>query len=570
MSVEQAVALIKTDKLTEASSTLQQHLQTKPDDRWALYLLGQTLAKLKQWQPAIEVLSKVLAKELANIQAMYCLGYCYEMTESYAQATELYKKVIKLDKNHWQAYYHMALIMLVDNQEILAERYAEKTLQLCGPHYEVYNVLAEANKRIGIYDKANHYSREAYKLAPNKDLLGVIVYMMHFDPNQGLKDFWYWTTQYHDNYLAHLQPAYDFSKRKPKQKIRLGFVSADFRAHPIASYLIRIFEKLNKDEFEIYLYYNKDDIRDQTKIMQELADEFHFVKEMADQELADLIYQDEVDILFDMSGFTAGERLPVFKLKPAPVQITHQGYFGTLAIPEIDYIIGDEIIIKPGEEKYFSEEVIRLKSFAHAALYGNFEPTAKPPCLDNGYITFGALNSMRKISPEVLETWIEIMRAVPESRIQFDCKVLVIDTNKEHFFEIFERGGISRDRVLIDATVERQDFLAKFNEVDIMLDPFPYGGGTTSLEATMMGVPIVTIEGDRWVGRMTASYYHNLNREELIAQSRRDYIAKAIELANDTERIATYKASLPGQLKDSPLSIESFVADFEEQMKKLV
>lgn len=564
-----SLGLIKKNLLPEAVANLEKLLEFDPANQQGIYCLGQALAKLGKWDKAIPVLKQVAAREQTNIHALYCLAYCLEKSEIYADALNTYKQVIKLDINYWQAYYRLALILLIDQQEVLAVKYLNAALAIQGPHIGIYCGLAEAYKRFGFHDKAYDYCKLAYTLKPESKLLGVMIFHEHYDPNKGLDDFLELAEEYNDQFLCGYLPSYDHSRRSVKTKMRLGFVSADFRNHPIANYLISIFREINKDKFEIYLYYNHDEVTEKTELLMQYSESLKYIQDLDDKAAADLIYQDQIDILFDMNGFTAGERLPIFKLKPAPVQITHQGYFGTLGIPEVDYIIADDCLIRTDEEQYFTEEVLRLKSFVHADLYGVPEQLTEPACLKNGFISFGAFNSPRKVTLEVLNTWIEILKAVPNSRIIFDSNSLVNASNKQYFYDVFDKAGIARERVSLDATNGRTDYLLRINEADILLDTFPYGGGTTSLEAAMMGLAAITMEGDRWVSRMTSSYYHNIGHKELIAKTKEEYITKAIELANDIARIAAYRTALPRELKNSPLEIKSFVRDFENLMKGL-
>ncbi|MDA0771778.1 MAG: tetratricopeptide repeat protein [Cyanobacteria bacterium] len=567
--LQQACSLLSQNKLLEAVTSLEQIVAEEPSNQQALYLLGQTLAKLKQWQKAIPVLQKVVACDSANAHACYCLAYCFESIKSYAEAMTLYKQVIHLDIDYWKAYTRIANILLSDTQESLAIKYLVEAEKINGPDLDTYKAFSQAYQRLGVYDMAYQYCEHAYDMTPHKDLLAVLIFLSHYNPNKGLVDFRELAEEYNAKFLSGKNSSYEHSQRKIKPKIRLGFVSADFRNHPVSSYLISVFKSINKEDFEIYLYYNGEKVQEQTELLKELADSFSFVKELGDEQLADQIFAEEIDILFDMSGHTSGERLGVFKLKPAPIQITHHGYFGTLAIPEIEHIIADDYLIPKEEEKYFSENIIRLKSFTHADLYAVSDDQSQAPCLSNGYISFAGMNSVRKISKEVIETWAEVMKAVPNSKIQLDSRTLTLDANKEYFYKVFEEAGIKRSRVIIESSLERADYLSNFHKVDCMLDTFPFGGGTSALEALMSGVPVLTIEGDRWVARMGASILKNIGHEELIAENREQFIQKAVELAENTERIAAYRTSLPAALKKSPLNIESFVRDFEFNLKEV-
>ena len=268
---------------------------------------------------------------------------------------------------------------------------------------------------------------------------------------------------------------------------------------------------------------------------------------ISDEEAALKIRDDEIHVLYDLSGHTEFNRLGVFSLRPAPVQVTWLGYFGTTGMREIDYIMGDPIVTPVSEEKQFVEKVIRLPE-----TYLCFSPpdtksaTSELPAIKNGFVTFGCFNSLIKINDKVVRVWAKILHAVPKSKLFLKTKLLGFNPKSEELIRRFEELGIDRKKLILEGWSPRDKLLQTYNEIDIVLDPFPYPGGTTSAESLWMGVPVITLKGNNFLSHVGETVVKNTGLDEWIAEDEHDYIEKAFKFASDLRSLGILRSQPSG------------------------
>jgi predicted O-linked N-acetylglucosamine transferase (SPINDLY family) len=284
-----------------------------------------------------------------------------------------------------------------------------------------------------------------------------------------------------------------------------------------------------------------------------------------DRAVARQIREDGIDVLVDLSGHTDGNRMPLFALKPAPVQCTWLGYVSTTGLPTVDYVVADRYVLPPEHERYFVEKPYRLPHSYLCFTKPQTEIEVGPlPAIEKGQFTFGCFNNLVKLNDEVLDLWIGIMQAVPNSRLFLKNRHIMQSRFEKQLVERFAAAGISPDRLLISGEGQRVEYLLGYNWLDLALDPFPYGGGTTTIESLWMGVPVVSLRGDRWVGRVSDSILSTLGLSELVTTTKEDYARTAIALASDLPRLAELRASLRPRLLASPLmDAPGFARDLE-------
>jgi predicted O-linked N-acetylglucosamine transferase (SPINDLY family) len=307
-------------------------------------------------------------------------------------------------------------------------------------------------------------------------------------------------------------------------------------------------------QYEAICYSNSKESDNFTERLKSYADGWRDVVDLKDEELHDLIIEDKIDILVDLSGHTGGNRLFIFARKPAPVQATWIGYFFTTGLSEIDYILMDDTAVLPGEEKYFSEKVIRLEKTRFC-----YEPpknapeVAELPALKNGFITFGCFNNLAKVTPAVLQLWGAVLNAVPGSRLFLKSHALVSDNVKERISTQFGKQGVSPDRLIFRGASPHVDMLAEYGDMDIALDPFPFNGGLTSCEALWMGVPVITLFGKRPIARQTSGFLKTIDLDGFIAQNEKEYVELAVRWSSSTEELSEIRSSLRKKMSDSLL-----------------
>lgn len=275
---------------------------------------------------------------------------------------------------------------------------------------------------------------------------------------------------------------------------------------------------------------------------------------MSDADLAAQIRADGIDILVDLSGHTAGNRLTVFGRKPAPVQAAWLGYFNTTGVGAIDYVLMDAATVPEGGERWFTEEVVRLPEGRFCYAPPDYAPPVAPlPARARGHVTFGSFNNMAKVTPAVIELWAAVLQAVPGARLILKWKSLADAAECDRLRQAFAAHAIAPERLELRGPTPHREMLTEYGDVDIALDPFPFCGGLTSCEALWMGVPIVTLPGSRPVSRQTLGFLNQLDASELAAPSAARYVAIAAELAGDLDRLATLRADLRARMAGSSL-----------------
>ncbi|MDR3581068.1 MAG: glycosyltransferase [Oryzomonas sp.] len=342
-----------------------------------------------------------------------------------------------------------------------------------------------------------------------------------------------------------------------ESRIRVGFISGDMRNHSVSYFLEPLLATLDRDRFQIFCYPDVATPDNVTERLRKLADRWLDISGLPDNVVADTIRSDQVDILVDLAGHTGSRiRLPVFSDRPAPIQVSWLGYPNTTGLTSIGYRLTDGIADPPGpDDNLYSEKLVRLKDgFLCYRAPEDAPETVPSPSIENGYITFGSFNMLPKISPAVIAVWARILRRVKDSRLVLKCHYFADRTTTQRFTGYFADFGIAGDRLeLRTSTPNQKDHLAGYHDVDIALDTFPYNGTTTTFEALWMGVPVVTLSGDRHASRVGADILTRLDLSSMIAFSADEYIALALGLANDMQKLSLLRAELRNRLARSPL-----------------
>jgi len=337
----------------------------------------------------------------------------------------------------------------------------------------------------------------------------------------------------------------------PDRRLRIGYVSGDLRRHPVGYFLQSILHNHASDAVEVFCYSNnlKDD--DLTASFQSDADHWRRLRGLNDEAAATLIRADAIDILVDMSGHTALNRLPLFARRPAPVQVSWLGYFGTTGLTAMDYVLADRFVVPPGEEDAFTEQVWRMPGSYLCFMPPDMDVPVRPRDVQ-GPITFGSFNNLAKLSSHTVSLWARVVQSVPQSRLLLKTSQLADAAVCQAVRERFAGHGIEPDRLVLEGPSPRADLLASYNRVDIALDPYPYGGGTTTAEALWMGAPVVTLRGGTWTGRVSESILSTVGLSDLVAGSQEAYVDLAAKLAADQDRRTALHATLRSRLAGSP------------------
>jgi len=351
---------------------------------------------------------------------------------------------------------------------------------------------------------------------------------------------------------AHIVRAIDCSPERP---LRIGYVSGDFRDHSVAYFIEPFWAEIDRATYATYVYDNFHGAPDEVaRRLHRWADAWRRIADLSDDDVARLVAEDRIDILVDLSGHTAGTRLAVFARKPAPVQATWFAYMNTTGLHSIDYRITDDYLSPPGSsDSYYTEALFRVPSCACFAPAPECPPVNALPALKNGFVTFASFNSWTKVSPQVIDAWCRILAALPRARLVIVARGGDDREVRSSMLDPFARNGIDAERVSVRGTRPLGEFLNMFHDVDIALDPFPYNGGTTTLHTLWMGVPVVTLLGNRETARGGAGIVCGMGLQELVAGNVDDYCAIAIGLAGRPDRLVQLRSTLRDLLARSPI-----------------
>jgi predicted O-linked N-acetylglucosamine transferase (SPINDLY family) len=351
-------------------------------------------------------------------------------------------------------------------------------------------------------------------------------------------------------------------------------VSGDLHGHPVGYFLDGVLTSLAAKfsaNLELFAYATRACEDETSKRLRASCKAWHSALGLSDSALALRIREDGIDILIDLSGHTAGNRLPVFAWKPAPIQVSWLGYFATTGVAAIDYFIADPWTLPPDQEAFFTEKVWRLPETRLCFT----PPSARVdvnvlPALSNGYVTFGCFNNLSKMNDAVVQLWARVLNAVPASRLFLKYQQLAEASIRQSTRERFAVHGIAADRLIFEDYVPRVNYLAAYHRVDIGLDPFPFPGGTTTVEALWMGIPVLTLSGERFLARQGVGLLMNAGLPEWIASDHDDYVARAVAHASDLQGLAALRARLRQQVLASPIfDAPRFAKHFEAALREM-
>jgi predicted O-linked N-acetylglucosamine transferase (SPINDLY family) len=485
-----------------------------------------------------------------------------------------YDEGIELLEDHWQlgddpVASRLALAHALD----ACTRWSEALDHYCGviearpdtapAHWGRGNCL----NRLGRIGEAADAYRAALRLDPDdaniaSGLVSSLIYEETCTPQALYEEHVRWGERYAaPHYPQRVQP---LREPEAQRRLRVGYLSPDFRRHPVTSLFLPVIERHDAREVETYCYHNYSGSDVVTERVRRASQHWREVAPLSDAELAARVQEDGIDILVDLSGHTSHQRLLALARRPAPLQVSWLGYFNTTGVRSIDYFLTDPHSSPAGQDRWFVEKLVRLPDTRFC-----YEPTlAMPevnalPALSAGHVTFGCFNNLAKVGARVLSLWSKILDAVPGSVLSLQASALNDSANRERFLELAERCGISPWRIELWPFVTIERAALAYHDIDIALDPFPFCGGMTSFEALWMGVPVVTLEQELIAGRQSTSMLANLGLTELVAPTPQAYVEIAGSLARDRARAAGLRRTLRQRFAASPL------ADYEKFTRAL-
>ena len=568
-------ALLAQGDFNDAAAILEQALQAMPDHTETRTSLGICYANQNRLSDAIAILSEVVAEQPDNLPAKLNLGHALSLNGDPDAAIDCLNSAVKLAQDSVQARVYLGHALKRANRLTEAAVAYEEAQHLAPENGELHYFTAGVYLEQGRVDESINALRQALRLEPELMLArSALVYSLNYpsdvEPESKLEEALAWGDMHAASTLARRVHT---NLPDPDRRLRIGYLSPDFRDHSVAFFLSSLLDQHRSDAIETYCYSNveRPDIR--TKLLQKAAHHWRDISRQTDTQVADQIVADEIDILVDLAGHTLGGRLGVFALKPAPVQVSYLGYPATTGVAAIDYRFTDNIADPPGmTDRYHVETIVRLPhGFLCYTPADDAPPVAALPASDKGYVTFGSFNHICKISANTLSAWSAILNRVPDSRLVLKYKALNDTITRSLLLERFREYDIASDRIeLLDFIPSRKTHLDTYGQVDIALDTFPYNGTTTTCEALWMGVPVVTLAGREHAGRVGASLLRQVGLESFIAETEQDYINIAVTAASNPHRNAELRQKLRSMVAASELcDRDGFACTIEETYRTL-
>ena len=565
-------ALNELGRLDEAEAAYNQAIALKSDSAIAHYNLGVTLKELGRVDEALASYNRAIALEPDNAEAHSNLGVTLKELGRLDEAEASCRRAIALKPDSAEAHCNLGNALQELGRLDEAEASYNQAIALKPSFTEAYSNLGSTLKSLGRVDDALASYNQAIALDP--DFTAAISNLLFlqasakFSATRYLKD----AERFSDCSGGQVTSAFSSWNHDTKsESLRVGFVSGDFTNHPVGYFLEEVLAELRLRNIELYAYPTRHLSGETTERIRALFHVWTPISDKTDQNAAAIIHNDGIHILIDLSGHTDHNRLPVFGWRPAPIQISWLGYFASTGLPEIDYIVGDPFVTPIEETHHFIEKIWRLPESYLCFTPPTQKLAVKPlPALSNGFVTFGCFNNISKMTDEVISVRADILHNVPNSRLFLKDKQFDYTPARDRVMSKFAAFGVETDRLLLEGKSSRQEYLACYDRVDIALSPFPYGGGTTSVEGLWMGVPVICKKGHHFLSHLGESIAHNSGLSNWIAVDNEDYVGKAIEFSSDLKLLESLRAGLRDQLVSSPLfDQERFSNHFAQALFKM-
>jgi protein O-GlcNAc transferase len=599
-------------KVDEAIAAFQTALQIKPDSAPIYNNLGATLMIKDRFEESIAALFKAVELKPDYSEGYINLGLALRERGRFKEAVAAFQTALRYKPDFADAYNCLGSLLMSQGHAEPAIAAFQSALRIKPDFVDAHNNLGNALKTIGRLDQAIEVYRNVLKISPEfavgHNNLGTalliqgrieecvaayresiklqpdlapahsnLVYVLHFLPGYSPQllheEHLQWNKQHGEPLKKFIQP--HSNDRDPSRRLKIGYVSPDLRGHSVAFFLENLLARHNSNKFEIFCYADLPNPDDTSARLQKLAHHWRDTTRLKEERIAELVRDDAIDILVDLAGHTAGNRLLLFARKPAPVQVTWLGYPDTTGMDVMDYRFTDAYADPPqSAQEFYSEKLIWLEdTFLSYRPLEDAPPVVPPPVIKkHGQITFGCFNILSKINVPLAKLWSQILQETPESRLLIKSYQGLQDSGgRKHLMDIFAECGISADRVeLLGLAPTRGEHLKQYERIDIALDSCPYNGTTTTCDSLWMGVPVISLAGKSHMSRVGVSLLSNVGLTELIAETPQQYIEIAVNLSRDKPRLQKLRKSLRKMMKESSLmNADAFAEKIEKAYRDI-
>lgn len=571
------VLLHKKGDLLSAIEIYQKVLSYKPDSAEAYCNLGSIFTDLGKIEEAITAYRQAIKNNENLTEGYYNLGNALQMQGKLDEARCAYLQALAIRPDYSDAHNNLGNVLQAQGMLDAAEVHLKQAQILDPDNADTYNNLGNIYKHQSQLDEAIACYRKALKVKPEYfDAHSNLLYALSSKPDCAYSEYLIEARRYGEKALALAKPFRSWvthNRNSASRRLRVGLVSGDLKSHPVGYFIESILGHLNREQFELVAYSTKNQEDELTARIKSHFSAWNLIARLSDEKAARKIHEDGIDILIDLAGHTAFNRLPLFAWKPAPVQVSWLGYFASTGLPGMDYLLADPVSVPDSYRSAFTEEICYLPDTRLCftpPTEGDRAAISRLPAEQNGYITFGCFQTLSKLGDNVLSVWSNIMKALPQARLRLQNKQMSCQKTREQLRNRLTQFGIAQERVSLLGHVSRSEYLAAHAKVDFVLDTFPYPGGTTTCEALWMGVPTLTLAGETMLARQGASLLTAAGLIDWVANSADEYVAKAMAFSQELNYLSVLRKRLRRQVESSPLfDANRFARNLEAALRKM-
>jgi len=568
---KKAIHSFQLGQFEQAITLLKEVLRINPSKEEAIFYLANSFKEIESYNEAISLYHRLIDLNSKKVNYLINLALLYKNVGKINKSIELFKQVFLKDPNNIEGYFNFGNLLRDIGQFHASINCYEKCIGLNPSFFDALNNLANVQFLLGNIDDSIKIYRKTLSIRPKdpyvfNNYLCTLSYSVKSSNETILLESKKFNKLLEQEVKFYSESYIDSSN---KNKLRIGFVSGDFRSHPVGYFLRPLLENLDKDKFDIFSFSNNPFDDSYTLTLKNFFDSWLDIKSLSDKTVAELVYKSEIDFLIDLSGHTGHNRLPIFAFRPARFQLTWLGYWSTTGVNEIDYIIGDPHIMPPNNDKFYTEKVLRLPNTRWCYSMENYLDNKNESFnLKKEKFTFGYMGNFAKVNKEVIDIWISLLKEFPDTNIFLKSRVFLDTEIKKMFENFFINQKINPKRVTLEAHGNKEEYLRSFLKLDIFIDTYPFSSGTTIIDSLSMGTPVLTRYGDTAISREGYSILKNLALDAWAVKNKQSLINEFRSILESD--LVNIKSNIKERIFQSELfDGKKFARDFEVLLENL-
>ena len=541
-----SLCLINLKMKEEAIFYLEKYINYKQDNCDVYNNLGLLYLENNRLDDATLCFNKCISINFGYVKAYNNLGFALFKKDLIDEAINVIEIGLKIDPKFVDLNLNLARCFARKSYYLKAIRTLKNLLRSNPSNHNILALIGDYHIKVGKILEGFHFIDESLKVYEDQKLYESKLLSYFYKEDLDLDNYYKDIDKLKKIYSTNIIVKNENKRIFFDKQTRIGFVSADFREHAVSYQVFDVIKNLSENlELKLYFYYNKLEEDEITKSFKKLNINWINIFKLSDSEIINKLRDDNIQILFDLSGFTKGGRVNIFYHQPCPIQISWCGYLASVGMEKNHYIFADKYTIPEVDENKYKEKICRLdKTWSVLSKNHNVVANSNIPALKNKFISFGSFNNILKINHKVVSTWSKILCRILNSKLYLFSDNFNEQEFKSYFEKLFLDNGVQLDQLFFQPSLKRDDLLNKYNLIDIALDTFPYSGGTTSLESYWMGVPVLTKKGDYFISKSTESINKNIGLNDWIANDESDYINKAVNFSNNLNFLQSVKIYL--------------------------